>query len=301
MNSFFSHDSNARNSDKLIPLRMKHGAEGYGVYFMILERLRDEPSYMSVKDYNMIAFDLRVSSGLIRSVIEDFGLFSFTEDGERFYSEGFLKRMSIKDAKSEIRKTAGTKGAEKRWGKTKIPNATENDGNAMAMLPKKIASKEKESKEKETHSLECEKESACDSFFETDFSANSVISHQFSDFWSQYPKQVGENLARNAWFELSTAERVSCLERLPKAREYLLLRGKTYIPMPDKFLREQRWCEDFDALIAEHRARGSPKQFTTESTGANLVRFGNALDVADEDWSEEERERDEFLASRRNA
>jgi len=49
-NSYFPHDSNARNSDKLLPVRMKYGAEGYGIYFMLLERLRDEPTYMSIKD-----------------------------------------------------------------------------------------------------------------------------------------------------------------------------------------------------------------------------------------------------------
>ena len=56
---------------------------------MILERLREEPEYMSVKDYNMIAFDLREDASLIKSVIEDFGLFVFTEDGKYFYSESF--------------------------------------------------------------------------------------------------------------------------------------------------------------------------------------------------------------------
>ena len=40
---------------------------------MILERLREEPEYMSVKDYNMIAVDLREDASLIKSVIEDFG------------------------------------------------------------------------------------------------------------------------------------------------------------------------------------------------------------------------------------
>ena len=48
--SYFPHDSNARNSDKLIPVRMKYGAEGYGIYFMILERLREEKNYMSIRD-----------------------------------------------------------------------------------------------------------------------------------------------------------------------------------------------------------------------------------------------------------
>ena len=79
INSYFSHDSNARNDDKLIRLRMKHGAAGYGVYFMILERLREETDYMSIKDYNMIAFDFRVDSSLVKSVIEDFGLFADAE------------------------------------------------------------------------------------------------------------------------------------------------------------------------------------------------------------------------------
>lgn len=65
MNNYFSHDSNARNSDKIILLRAQMGAEGYGIYFMILERLREEPTYMSVKDYNMLAFDLRVDSAKI--------------------------------------------------------------------------------------------------------------------------------------------------------------------------------------------------------------------------------------------
>lgn len=147
MNSYFSHDSNARNSDKLLPVRMKYGAEGYGIYFMLLERLRDESEYVSVKDYNMIAFDLRVDAGKIKSIIEDFGLFVFTENGEYFYSEGFMKRMEIKDAKSKKRSEAGKKGAKKRWGSQDDESDKENNSNAIAMPSKNIASKVKERKE----------------------------------------------------------------------------------------------------------------------------------------------------------
>ena len=113
MANYFSHDSNARNSDKLIRLRMQHKAAGYGVYFMILERLREEPGYMSVKDYNMIAFDLREDASLIKSVVEDFGLFVFTEDGKYFYSESLCRRMGIKDEKS----VKARESANKRWEK----------------------------------------------------------------------------------------------------------------------------------------------------------------------------------------
>lgn len=123
---------------------------------MILERLREEPEYMSVKDYNMIAFDLREDASLIKSVIEDFGLFVFTEDGKYFYSESFKKRMGYKDDKSKKRSEAGKKGVAKRWGKKEseianatefIANATENDSNAIAKVEKTIASKGKKRKE----------------------------------------------------------------------------------------------------------------------------------------------------------
>lgn len=117
LSRYFPHSSNARNTDKLINLRMQCKAAGYGVYFMILERLREEPEYMSVKDYNMIAFDLRVDASLIKSVVEDFGLFVFTEDGKYFYSESFKQRMEIMDSKSKKLSEAGKKGNEKRWGK----------------------------------------------------------------------------------------------------------------------------------------------------------------------------------------
>ena len=116
--NYFSHDSNARNDEKLVKVRMEHGAEGYGVYFMILERLREERGYMSAKDYNMIGFDLRVDAALVKAVVEDYGLFAFTDDGKRFYSESFNNRMEAKDTLSQRRSEAGKKGNEKRWGKS---------------------------------------------------------------------------------------------------------------------------------------------------------------------------------------
>lgn len=125
-NNYFSHDSNARNSDRVIPLRAKLQAEGYAIYFMILERLREEPDYTSVKDYNMLAFDFRVDAAKVKAVVEDFGLFSFTDNGKRFYSESFLRRMQVKDIKSE----KARQSANCRWEKCeRNANAQKNDAN----------------------------------------------------------------------------------------------------------------------------------------------------------------------------
>ncbi|MDR1089678.1 MAG: DUF4373 domain-containing protein [Prevotella sp.] len=111
---FFSHDFNARNDEKLISIRLKHGMEGYGVYFAILERLGESSQYIHVIDYNIISYDLRVSNSLVKSIIEDFGLFEFTEDGKHFYSVRFSERMKPLDNMREQRSQAGKKSAEKR-------------------------------------------------------------------------------------------------------------------------------------------------------------------------------------------
>lgn len=114
--NYFSHDANARNDAKIVNLRMALGAEGYGIYFMLLERMREDANYMSVKDYNMLAFDLRVDTSKVKKVVEEFGLFVFTEDGKYFYSDSFLRRMNVKDEKRRRRSEAGRRGAEQRWG-----------------------------------------------------------------------------------------------------------------------------------------------------------------------------------------
>jgi len=113
ISNYFPHDSNARNDDRIIAVRMRLGAEGYGIYFMLLERLREGNGYTCAKDYNVMAFDLRVSAEKVKAVVEDFGLFAFTEDRTRFYSESMMKRMEVKDERAERYK----KAANARWGK----------------------------------------------------------------------------------------------------------------------------------------------------------------------------------------
>ena len=147
--NYFSHDSNSRNDEKLLAVRMRLGAEGYGVYFMLLERLREESDYMSIKDYNMIAFDLRVDSKMIKSVVEEFGLFVFTDDGKYFYSESFNSRMNLKDESKQKRSEAGKKGMKSRWKSEKDNNVINTDNNDITKDKKNITSKVKESKVKE--------------------------------------------------------------------------------------------------------------------------------------------------------
>lgn len=161
--NYFSHDSNARNDSKIISLRMKLGVEGYGIYFMIIERLREEADYISNKDYDSLAFDFRTTPEKVKSVIEDFGLFIFTDD-DCFYSESLMQRMNLKDEKSKKHSLGGKKAMEKRWNNT--PETAQNNKDAITNLPKSDnivitnlpESDNKESKVKESKGKESKEE-----------------------------------------------------------------------------------------------------------------------------------------------
>ena len=116
--TYFNHDCDARNDEKLIALRIRYGAEGYGVYFMLIEMLQAAPGCVLEKDYKALAFDLRVSARRIKSIVEDFDLFTPTDGGERFYSERLIKYASEVDESYERYAEAGRKGMKARWNKS---------------------------------------------------------------------------------------------------------------------------------------------------------------------------------------
>lgn len=113
---------------------MKLGAEGYGIFFMLIERLREEEGYKSTIDYDTLAFDLRVEPEKVKQVVENYDLFKFTEDGKYFYSDSFNERMEMMDVRAQQRKSKAKKAAEARWNKQ-----SEDTSNAQA-LPKQCSS-----------------------------------------------------------------------------------------------------------------------------------------------------------------
>lgn len=145
---YFPHYSNARNDEKILALRMKYGMEGYGVFFAILERLLDSTDYMLSTNYNLIAFDFRVSNEFIKSIVEDFGLFEFTEDHEYFYSVRFLEHMYYKDDVSQKRAEAGRKGGLSKAKKQESSNCLANAKQTSSI--KRNKTKQNETRRNET-------------------------------------------------------------------------------------------------------------------------------------------------------
>jgi hypothetical protein len=192
---YFSHDSNARNDNKMIAVRMKYGASGYGIYFMLIEKLRESADYKCVKDYNIIAFDLRVDASIVKSIVEDFGLFAFTENGECFYSESLLRRMNPLDNLRKKRSEAGKAGMKNRWESEQLK---QTDNNVITQLPKSDNNKSKVNKEEEQESI---KEKAKRFFPPTCEEVvgycterkNSVDADKFFNFYQSKGWMVGKN------------------------------------------------------------------------------------------------------------
>ena len=103
---YFSHDSNARNDQRLMKLRMKYGPEGYGIYFMIIEILRDTENYtLNINDVESICFDIRSENDKVLDVLKNYNLFQFEDDF--FYSKSLSRRMEKLEKIKEKRRESG--------------------------------------------------------------------------------------------------------------------------------------------------------------------------------------------------
>ena len=111
---YFSHDSNARNDQRLMKVRMKYGMEGYGIYFGIIEILREQAEYtLAFNDLESISFDLRVDLEKIEDVVSNYDLFVI--DGHSmFYSKSLKKRMEKLDLIKQKRVNAGRIGGKRK-------------------------------------------------------------------------------------------------------------------------------------------------------------------------------------------
>lgn len=120
---YFPHQYNAHDDEKLQRIMMKHGLVGYAVFFLLLEYLGQKEDRILPKDfYKILAWNYRIDEEVVRSVVEDFGLFLIADDC--FSSEGLNNRMKTVDDLISKRKAAGAAG-----GKQRVANASKELAN----------------------------------------------------------------------------------------------------------------------------------------------------------------------------
>ncbi|MCQ2300829.1 MAG: DUF4373 domain-containing protein [Bacteroidales bacterium] len=114
MYNYFPHPSNARVDGALIELRQELGSAGYGIYWMILELLRDADGYRLKNSPRTIAFAINEpDTSAIEKVTTSYGLFAVDDDGLLF-SPWLSDAMEQYDNRKARLQEAGRKGAERR-------------------------------------------------------------------------------------------------------------------------------------------------------------------------------------------
>ena len=141
---YFPHDSNAKDDPKCVLLIEQLGMEGYGIYWMLIETLREQPDYTyPVANIPALGRRYNTTAEKVKTVVCNYGLFTVKDD-KIFFSDSLNRRMQVLEEKRAKRSEAGRLGNTARW------KTSQTDRNAITMRSQFIASKVKKSKVNES-------------------------------------------------------------------------------------------------------------------------------------------------------
>jgi hypothetical protein len=108
---FFSHDYAPLEDKNLLKLFITLGAEGYGIYWLIVEFMHQNT--FVVGEEELLAYKIHVDVEKIKRVMNDFELFRVeeTEQGKIYISDRILRNLNYVEQKNEAR----TQAANVRW------------------------------------------------------------------------------------------------------------------------------------------------------------------------------------------
>lgn len=205
---YFTHDYNASQDPKILNMLSEQKWEGYGLYWMLIEKLAEAKGKLLFSDLKGIAFSTHTDEKTLKKIICDFSLFE--NNADHFWSNRLLDHLCKRQKISKIRAKLGQKG-----------------GLAKAkQLPSNSSSKTKQRKVKESKGKEIE---------------NTL---NFSIFWEAYQNKKDRPKCEAKWARLSLAEQTAILEHIPK---YLAtIKDKKYQKHPATFLNNRSWENEID-------------------------------------------------------
>jgi len=125
---YFPHFSNARHDRKLRRVRKELGVEGYGIYFMILEILREQKGFkFPTEDIDLLSDEFGTTEAKVRAVICNYKLFQVDED-EHFFSYKFNEYLQPYLEGKQRKRISGIKGNLIKYGyatKEELASATD--------------------------------------------------------------------------------------------------------------------------------------------------------------------------------
>lgn len=187
---YFSHDSNARNDIKLVRLRRKAGLCGLGIYWCIIEMLRESADYkLPLSAIDDIAYDINASRDDVNCVIREYDLFEVTET--HFYSNRLIRSMLEYESILEKRRQAGILGGQASV-KQRLSKRQANVNDCSTIKGKEIKGNN------------------------IPLPPNGEVSEEFERFWDLYDKKVDRSKCEKKFKNLSKAERESIFQHVPE-------------------------------------------------------------------------------------
>ncbi|ABV67603.1 hypothetical protein Abu_1347 [Aliarcobacter butzleri RM4018] len=159
---YFSHDANAKDDFKVMLLIEELGLEGYGIFWVLIETLREQQNYKyPLKLLSVLARKYNTTLAKLEVVVRNYHLFVI-EDDCFFYSSSLNRRMQKMEEVREQRVLSAKIGAQKRKQKQleqlkqlqinlSINDSSEQMLSECSTNAKQI--KEKKNKEKEIKSF----------------------------------------------------------------------------------------------------------------------------------------------------
>lgn len=146
---YFSHDSNAKDDPKCVLLIEQLGLEGYGIYWVLVEILREQPSYKyPLNLLPALARRFNSTHEKFKAVVFSYDLFT-VENEMLFFSNSLIERMNVLEEKRLKRSIAGKAGNAVKYGnkQNELAMRSQCDPNDDAMRSECLASKVNKSKE----------------------------------------------------------------------------------------------------------------------------------------------------------
>lgn len=240
------------------------GAESVGVYIMLMCVLHKQKEYgaitLSHKDIKTddtvvnfaaklalhIPFEIDAIERSLRELIDRDVL---QMEGDKLWQKRMLRDGQI----SEIRTTAGKKGAAARYA-AKVEAESEDDF-AMAKPVANDAAPAMANSDTEAETPQ----------------KKSLVEERFDEFWKAYPRKTGKGSARKAWKKISPSQELfekimTALETVKKSKQWKK-DGGDFIPYPTTWLNQERW-DDGDKE-SEGTNSKAPSDFNPDDPYAN--------------------------------
>ena len=244
---YFSHDSNAKDDPKCALLIDQLGMEGYGIYWMLIEVLRDQPDYKyPLSLLPSLARKYNTTPQKIEAVVRGDQLF-VVEGGVVFLSESLVRRMNDWDEKKLKRSLAGKKGMISRWGNNNdITKLLQEDNTVITIKEDNIIYNKKIIKEKSPRSPkgEVDLNSLKDQFeiFRKQYPGTKRgLDTEFTEFVKKYTGHVADIVPLL----------LPALENLIAWREQAVKRGE-FVPSfanLKTWLNQRRWETEYPVIV----------------------------------------------------